>query len=295
MNVQKGQLLFKLNTFEIKKRKSCPMIKKLLFISLLIYSTIPAQVYNVDAPVALNIINQVDDTVWIFINIDIYDIPSFYTRNYKNILKHLRKRSTQQYNYIKTHLDAAMQNINPLYSTAYGSAPHIIGITRRALSWSHLLRASCYQQNIISTADRYQITIPSATPEIPETNRYIELNTNILYIDNNECASCIAQYIIDAQIPCRGIIYIDMNHHATNTCVTELQQRMPHIEIIGLCVQNEFFEQQTIALQPFESYLEQLNTQIAQDTPQQKINRIIQEINNQKDKFDLLGQSCQQD
>lgn len=269
------------------------MIKKILVISLLIHSYLPATVYNVSAPVALNVIKQADDTICIFINIDIYNLPSLYTRNYKDIFKHLHKTSAPTCRQVKNILNKIMGHINPLYSAAHGSAPHIIGITRRALCWSHLVRATCYEQNITHTAERYQITLPSDTPDVLETNRYIELNTNILYIDNNQCAYSIAHYLQDAQIPYHGIIYIDTDQQAVDTCVAELEQLMPHGQIMGLCVPNDASEQKNAELADFNNYLEQLYAQVGQDTVEQKLKTINDEIDKQKEKINHLEQMCQ--
>jgi hypothetical protein len=242
----------------------------------------------------LNIIKQAPEDVSIFINIDIYNLPSFYTRDYKDIFKHLHKTSAPNYHQVKTILNTAMQYINPLYSTAYGSAPNIIGVTRRALSWSHLIRATCYEQNVVQAPKRYQITLPSDTPEVPETNRYIELNTNILYIDANDCATCIANYLKEAQIKLGGIIYIDADPQAVQSCINNLQQNMPNIPSIGLCVQNEALQQKSTELQDFNNYLEQLYAQVAQDTIEKKLKTINDEINKHKAKTNHLEQMCQQ-
>lgn len=269
------------------------MIKKITALaSLLVYLYIPAQVYHVSAPVALHALNQADDRIWIFINIDIYNLPAFYTRNYKDVFKYLNKISTAQSHRVKAVLNTAMYYINPLYGIAYGSAPHIIGITRRSLSWSHLIQAACYEQNIIQSPERYQIALSSDTPEIPETNRYIELNTNVLYIDDNQCATCIMQYINDAQIPCQGIIYVDADELEVQSCIAQLQQRMPHIQAIGFCVQNEALQQKSAELQDFNSCLEQLYVQVAQDKVEKKLKTIDDEINKYKARSDCLEQMC---
>lgn len=268
------------------------MLKKIIIIPLLIYNYIPAKVYNVTAPIALNIIQQADHNICVFINLDIYDLPSLYTRKYKDIFKHLHKTSVQQYHQVKALLNKVMQPINPLYSVAHGLAPHIIGITRRSLSWSHLVRATCYEQNVRHTPTRYQITLPSDTPDIPETNRYIELNTNILYIDDNNCAWCITRYLHDTQIVIHGIIYVDTHEQEVHKCVTELQQHMPDAQIIGLCIPNEQLQLKNAELADFNNYLEQLYMQIGQDTVEQKLKIINDEIDRQKAKINNLEQMC---
>lgn len=268
------------------------MIKKILVICLLFFGYIAAVVYNVHAPVALNALRQTDDTIYIFINIDVYNLPALYTRDYKDIFKHLYKTSPEQFHLIKGILNTIMQQINPLYSTAHGSAPHIIGITRRALSWSHLVRAACYEQSIIYAPERYQITLPSNTPDIPETNRYIELNTNILYIDDNACAPCIARYLEDAQVSCRGIIYVDTNEQEVNTCVTDMRKLLPNLPVIGLYVPSDIIQQKSYELSDFNNYLEQLYANVSQDTVEKKLKIINDEINKQQEKVKHLEQMC---
>ncbi len=268
------------------------MIKKILVICLLLFGYAAATVYNVSAPVALNVIRQADDTIYIFINIDVYNLPSLYTRDYKDIFKHLYKTSPEQFHLIKGMLNTIMQQINPLYSAAHGSAPHIMGITRRALSWSHLVRATCYEQSIVYAPERYQITLPSDTPDVPETNQYIELNTNILYIDDNACAPCIAHYLDDAQVRCRGIIYVDTNQQEVNACITDMQRLMPNMPVIGLHVPNNIMQQKSYELSDFNNYLERLYTDFGQDTVEKKLKIINDEINKQQEKVKHLEQMC---
>lgn len=209
-----------------------------------------ALVYSVNPQQALNIMELANEHIFVFISLDIPSVKKMYTYNYDEMLKHLQKQHTTQSRKIIAFINHIMKVIDPLYPTLYHSAPHAIGITRRSLGWSHLIRSSCYEYDIVQPATRYIIPvkidehakplseIQTDTDDGSDLMGYdcAECNTGILYIGTIDLAQVMAEYIKQHPVSCSSVIYVDTDYQQVNTCEANLKKLLPTVEIIGLYI-----------------------------------------------------------
>lgn len=234
-------------------------------------------VYSVNPGQALKITQQLaNEHIFVFISLDIPSIKKLYTYTYDDMLKHIQKQHTSQSRKVTAFITRIMKAIDPIYPMLYHTAPHVIGITRRSLGWSHLIRSSCYEHDIVQIATRYIIPIKideNAKPlhEIKvdadgaELMGYdcVECNTGILYIGTIDTAQVIDEYVKQHPTPCRGIIYIDTDYQLVTKCEAHLKQQLPTIEIIGLHINHPQTHIDLDNFQEIDSYIQSATETIA--------------------------------
>lgn len=227
------------------------MLKRVItvvFCGIFYTVTATPAVHTVDAETALAIARKVTQQTLIFVNIDEPSLYDIYIKDYNPILKAVhklcrdKKREGQE---ALACINTVMKTIYPLYPLLHKHAPHVIGVTRRSLRWSHFVRSSSYEQGVNEEARRYIFAIEKEDPQFEEDYEYIESNTGVLYIDKAHIGKAISSYVTDwnnncldkdQQNTCYGIVYIDRYKENVEICVKLLSELFPTIKTIGLHV-----------------------------------------------------------
>ncbi len=214
-------------------------MKNLLSLILLFNCIIQlnAEIYSCNLRQALFYLQQEsNENTCVFINIDLDGMEQLLTRDYKEPLKRAqslcRKQRKEGYEFIAT-INNTMKSIDPIYLAAAQIAPNCIGMTRRKLRWSHLVRGACYKHGIKKEAKRMLVVIPTKNPEYP---KIVECNTGIIYLDDARVADAIFNYIRMWQPDCQHIIMIDTKADTIQQCMINLHA-LHAPEVTGLLVQ----------------------------------------------------------
>ncbi len=216
------------------------MKKTIVLLALITYiGQLECAIYSCNLSQALIYLQQeTNETTCVFVNIDLDGMEQLLTRDYKEPLKRAQslcqKQHKEGYELIAT-INNTMKVINPTYLAAAHITPNCIGMTRRKLRWSHLVRGACYDHGIKKEAQRMLVMIPTENPEYP---KIIECNTGIIYCDDARYADAIYNYIRKWQPNCKHIIMIDTKADAIQQCMINLHAlRAP--KVTGLLVQNQ--------------------------------------------------------
>ncbi len=215
------------------------MIKKLFCLALCMHLHLFSSVYTVDTKKALTVVSNATEQTLIFINIDMHDLDHLYLRNFDEMVKKAKTlcRHQKEEGYqILSFINNTMKTMDPLYFSSYRLAPNVIGMTRRPLRWSHLVRKACYDQGVKEPAERFVYAIEKEHPRFEGDYEFVECNTGILYLDKADIGQSINRYRVNYRSPCHGIIYIDTCQESVASCVQMLQELCPQVKVIGLHV-----------------------------------------------------------
>ena len=251
---------------------------KNIYVTLMLCTSLYSQtaMYSVSPEKALDVVSLANEHIFVCVSLDIPTIKQLYTYNYDEMLKHLQKQHTSQSRRVVAFITRIMKIIDPLYPMLYHTAPHVVGITRRSLGWSHLIRSSCYQHDIVQLATRYVIpikideqappleSISTDSDEVDLTGYdYAECNTGVLYIGTLDVAQVITEYIRQHPIACYGIIYVDTDYDQVNACTERLKTAHPTLEIIGLHVDSSDIQSNLEHFQDVDAYMQSATESIA--------------------------------
>lgn len=215
------------------------MMKKFCCLLLCITLHTLGSVYSVDTKKALTVVSNATKHMLVFINIDMHDLDHLYLRNYDEMVKKAKilcQHQKEEGYEILTFINNTMKTMDPLYISSYRLAPQVIGMTRRPLRWSHLVRKACYDQGVKEHAERFLYAIEKEHPCFEGDYEFVECNTGILYLDRADIGQAINRYLINYESPCHGVIYIDTNKENVVSCVHNVQELYPGVETIGLHV-----------------------------------------------------------
>ena len=214
-------------------------MKKFCCLSLCVTLHILGSVYSVDTKKALIAVSNATNQMLVFVNIDMHDLDHLYLRNYNEMTKKAKmlcQHHKQEGYEILSFINNTMRTIDPLYISSYRLAPQVIGITRRPLRWSHLVRKSCYDQGIKEPAKRFLYAIEKEHPRFEGDYEFVECNTGILYLDRADIGQAINRYLVNHKSLFHGVIYIDTSKENVISCVLNIQELYPDVKTIGLHV-----------------------------------------------------------
>ena len=216
------------------------MMKKFCCLSLCISLNILGSVYSVDTKKALTVVSNATKHMLVFVNIDMHDLDHLYLRNFDEMVKKAKtlcQHQKEEGYQILSFINSTMRTIDPLYISSYRLAPQVIGLTRRPLRWSHLVRKACYDQAVKKPAERYLYVIEKEHPRFEGDYEFVECNTGILYLDKADIGQAIDRYLVNYRSPLHGIIYMDTNKENVASFVQTLQELQPDVKVIGLHVE----------------------------------------------------------
>lgn len=251
---------------------------KNIYVILMLCTSLYSQtaMYSVSPEKALEVVSLANEHIFVCVSLDIPAIKQLYTYNYDEMLKHLQKQHTSESRKVVAFITHIMKAIDPLYPMLYHAAPHVVGVTRRSLGWSHLIRSSCYQHDIVQLATRYVIPVKIAERAQPLDNisadadevdltgyDCAECNTGVLYIGTLDVAQVITEYVRQHPIACYGIIYVDTDYDQVNACTEHLKTAHPTVEIIGLHVDSPHVPSNLEHFQDVDAYMQSATESIA--------------------------------
>ncbi len=215
------------------------MMKKFCCLLLCIHLHMLGSVYSVDTKKALTVVSNATKHMLVFINIDMHDLDHLYLRNFDEMVKKAKtlcQHQKEEGYEILSFINNVMKTIEPLYISSYRLASQVIGLTRRPLRWSHLLRKACYDQGVKEPAERFLYVIEKEHPRFEGDYEFVECNTGILYMDRADIGQVINRYLVNYKSPFHGVIYIDTNKENVMSCVQTLHELCPDVSVIGLHV-----------------------------------------------------------
>lgn len=177
-----------------------------------------------------------DDTTCVFVDIDVHGMEHLLTRDYTDTIKHaheLCQRQRKEGFELKSTINDTMKVVDPIYLAAAKITQHCIGITRRQLRWSHLVRGVCYKHDIKKETKRLLIVIPADNPEYP---KIVECNTGIIYLEDANRSDAMFYYMRKWAPDCTKIMLLDTEATSLQASMLDLY-RLGISEVTGLLIQ----------------------------------------------------------